>query len=279
MRVYITGNKGQLGVALTRQWSDSADVLGSDLPEVDITDQDIITQEIVSAEPDLVVHCAAMTNVDGCAEQPDLAYRVNVLGAQNVAIAANVAGASIVHISTNEVFSGNDERAYHEFDAPDPINPYGKTKAAAEWIVSHLSNRFYIVRTAWLYARGGRNFIHAIMRGADEGGPLRVVTDEVANPTYVEDLAEAIISLSGTGRYGVYHLVNEGATSRYQFARQILELTGNGDVPIERILRAQWSRASTPPEFAPLENNAAAALGIRLRHWQNALSEYLTTDD
>jgi dTDP-4-dehydrorhamnose reductase len=275
MRVYITGIKGQLGRALARQWAPSAEVSGCDLPEVSITDPAAITAAITTARPDIVVHCAAITDVDGCARDPDMAHWVNGMGTQNVAIACQETGAEMVYISTNEVFSGKGERAYREFDPPDPVNPYGRTKAVAEWYVSHLLTRFYIVRTVWLYAAGGRNFIHAIQNAADKHGALRVVTDEVGNPTYVEDLAAAIIQLAETGRYGIYHLVNTGACSRYIFAAKILELTGREQVPITPIIQAQWPRASTPPAFAPLENTCAAALGIHLRPWEEALTEYL----
>ncbi len=210
MRVYITGIKGQLGRTLARYW-DAAEVLGGDLPEVDITDAAVITAAIREVEPDLVIHCAALTDVDGCARDPELAYRVNGMGTQNVAIACQEVGADMVHISTNEVFSGRFEgeaRPYREFDVPGPINPYGYSKLAAEGYVRNLLNRFYIVRSAWIYAPGGRNFIHAIQHAADKHGELRVVSDEVGNPTRVEDLAEAIGKLVGTGRYVGYHLGN-----------------------------------------------------------------------
>lgn len=275
MRIYITGIKGQLGQALARQWAPWAEVSGGDLPKVSITDPVVITTAITAAQPELVVHCAAMTDVDYCARDPVLAHRVNGMGTQNVAIACQEIGAAMIHISTNEVFSGKDARAYRELDRPDPTNPYGCSKTAAEWYVRHLLTRFYIVRTAWLYAATGRNFVHSIQNAADKHGALRVVTDEVGNPTYVEDLAAAIIRLAETGRYGVYHLVNKGACSRYSFAAKILELTGRGNVPITPIIQAQWPRASTPPEYAPLENSCAAALGIRLRPWDEALAEYL----
>ena len=278
MRVYITGINGQLGRSLARLWSPQAEISGGDLPEVDITVPENITEAITAARPDLVVHCAALTDVDGCATNPELAMRVNGLGTQNVALACQQANAALLHVSTNEVFSGRFDgptRAYDEFDPLNPINPYGRSKAAAEWYVRNLLNRFYIVRTSWLYAAGGRNFIHTIQAAADKHGALRVVTDEVASPTYVEDLAEASIQLAATGRYGIYHLTNAGACSRYHFAAKILELTGRGEAPIEPIMQAQWPRASTPPAFAPLANNCAAALGIRLRPWEEALAAYL----
>jgi len=279
MRIYITGIKGQLGRTLARQWGASAEVSGGDLPQVDITDPSNITAAIMDARPEVVVHCAAMTDVDNCARNPELAYRVNGMGTQNVALACQRAGATLLYISTNEVFSGRwgnaPARAYREFDRPDPVNPYGRSKSAAEWFVRHLLTQFYIVRTAWLYAPGGRNFIHAIQDAADRQGALCVVTDEVGNPTYVEDLALALIQLAATGRYGVYHLVNQGACSRLSFAATILELSGRGEAPITPITSAQWPRPSTPPAFAPLENICAAALGVRLRPWQEALADYI----
>lgn len=279
MRIFITGIEGQLGRTLARHWSPTAQVGGCDLPQVSITDPLAISAAIEAARPDVVVHCAAMTDVDGCARDPDLAFRVNGMGTQNVAIACQQTGAAMVHISTNEVFSGEDGRAYREFDRPHPINPYGRSKADAEWYVRHLLTRFFLVRIAWLFAPGGRNFVHAIQGAADKHGVLRVVTDEVANPTYVEDLAPAIIRLVESRRYGIYHLVNEGACSRYDFASKILELSGRGDVPITRILRSQWPRDSIPPAFAPMENNCAAAIGIRLRPWEEALAEYLQVEN
>ncbi len=274
MRVFITGSKGQLGRALLTALHDHQ-LTGVDLPECDITDRVQIEAAIVQAAPDLVIHCAAMTDVDGCARDPAAAYRVNGLGTQNVALACQRAGAALLYVSTNEVFDGSADRPYTEFDAPHPINPYARSKLAGEWYTRHLLTRFYIVRTAWLYAPGGRNFPHRIVQLADERGHLRVVTDEVGSPTYVADLAQAIAQLIGTGQYGVYHLVNEGACSRFDMAGEILRLTGRAAVPLEPTTLSEFQRDSTPPPYAPLANVAGAALGIRLRPWQAALAEFL----
>ena len=146
---------------------------------------------------------------------------------------------------------------------------------AGEWFVSHLLSRFYIVRTAWLSAAGGRNFVHRIIQLADERGSLRVVTDEVANPSFVEDLVPALLQLIATEHYGIYHLTNAGYCTRHEFARAILEMSGRGGVPVEPITLADYPRASQPPPFSPLANNAAAALGITLRPWQEALADFL----
>ena len=274
MKIFITGAAGQLGTALQASLSQHRLAL-VDLPEVDITDYHAIAHEIAAFVPDIVIHCAAYTDVDGCARDPELAYRVNGLGTQNVALACLESGAQMVHISTNEVFPGRRPEGYEEWMPVEPINPYAVSKVAAEFYVRGIVARHYIVRTAWLYAPGGRNFVHAILRAAEQHNRLRVVADEIGNPTYVEDLVQAIGALIQTGQFGTYHLVNEGACSRLQFAQEALRLSGLGDVPITPILAEDYKRDSSPPLAAALKNIAAAAIGIRLRPWQDALADYL----
>lgn len=273
MRILITGALGQLGRALQASLAGHELAL-VDLPEVDITERSAIMAAVSQARPELVIHCAAYTNVDGCARDPALAYKVNGLGTQNVALACQAVGAAMVHISTNEVFAGDRPEGYEEWMALNPINPYGRSKAAAESHVKNLLGRFYIVRTAWLYAAGGRNFIHAILDRARQNGQVRVVVDEVGNPTYANDLAAAIAQLIETEQYGIYHFVNSGACSRWEFANEILRLAGI-EATNTPILSREFRRASTPPPYGALHNIAGAAIGIRLRPWQAALAEYV----
>lgn len=275
MKILLTGHKGQLGRALLPLLAEH-EVLGIDLPEHDITDREGLLTLARDFDPDLILHPAAMTDVDGCARNPAEAYRVNGLGTQNVALAAAEMDAELLTVSTNEVFDGAATAPYHEWAARNPINAYGRSKLAAEWYTQNLLTRFYIVRTAWLYAPGGRNFPHRIIQLADERGALKVVADEVGNPTYVADLARAIVALIETHAYGIYHGVNAGAASRYEFAKEVLRLSGRERVPVEPITLAEFQRASTPPPYAPLENHAGAALGIVFRPWQEALAEFLT---
>jgi dTDP-4-dehydrorhamnose reductase len=274
MRIFITGCKGQLGRALGDVLRDHT-LAGCDLPHTDITDRQAITSAITSFAPDVVIHAAAWTDVDGCARNPAKAYQVNGLGTQNVALACAASGATLAAISTNEVFDGTADEPYREWDPPHPINPYARSKAAGEWFTRHLLNRFYVVRTAWLYAPDGGNFPHRIIELADELGSLQVVTDEVGNPTYAPDLAAALAQLIQTEAYGVYHLTNAGYASRYDFAREILRISGREEVSVEPITLDDFERDSTPPRFAPLANTAAAALGIELRPWQEALEAFL----
>lgn len=274
MKILITGNKGQLGTALQGALA-GHEVTGFDLPEVDITEKEGVFTAVSAAKPDLIIHCAAYTNVDGCAKDPALAYKANGLGTQNVALAALEFGAEMLHVSTNEVFAGDRRDGYEEWMPLNPVNAYGRSKAAAEFCVRTLLQRAYVVRTAWLYAPGGRNFIHAILNRARETGQLRVVIDEVGNPTYVQDLAQAIAQLVETHQYGTYHFVNNGAASRWEFANEILRQAGLVDVTNTPIFVADFKRASTPPPYAALHNVAGQAIGIALRPWQEALADYM----
>jgi dTDP-4-dehydrorhamnose reductase len=277
MRIVVTGHKGQLGTALQKVLA-GEELLRLDLPEHDITDPDSTIGIIVDYQPDAVIHGAAMTNVDGCEQEPEMAFRVNVLGTQNIALACGQCGAAMVHVSTNDIFDGKLGRPYYEWDTPSPQSVYARSKAAAEFYVRTLLKRFYIVRTAWLYARGGNNFVTKIIAAADKLGALRVVTDEVSAPTYAPDLAEAIARLIHTDYYGIFHFANSGTCSRYDWACKILELSGRGHVPVEPITADQWSRAAPPPLYAPILNFTGAALGIKLRPWEEAVQEYFAGD-
>ncbi len=279
MRIFVTGCKGQLGQMLYAALAEHT-LSGCDLPELDITDRQAISTAIADFCPDVVIHPAAWTDVDGCARDPDKAYRINALGTQNIALACAACDAAMVYVSTNEVFDGTATEPYREWDATHPINGYARSKVAGEWFVRHLLNRFYIARTAWLYAPGGRNFSnpHRIIELADKHGMLKVVTDEVANPTYALDLAAAIAALIQTEAYGAYHLVNADHCSRHEYVCEVLRIGGRAHIPVEPIRLDDFERASTPPRFAPLANTAAAALGITLRPWREAVTEFLSTD-
>lgn len=273
MRFLITGAAGRLGHSLLERLKGN-DLIGADVAEFDIADFAATRAFIAAAQPDVVIHGAAWTDVDGCAREPEKALRINGLGSQNVALAAASVSAAVVYVSSNEVFSGESSRPYHEYDTPAPVNSYGYSKWVGEQVVTQATRRHYVVRTSWLFAHGGRNFIHVILHAAREGRPLHVVRDEIACPTYCEDLADGIARLIETERYGTYHLVNEGFCSRYDFARYILD-RGGLDTPVEPITLDQWKRDSIPPRFSPLRNLAGATVGITLRGWQQAVNAFL----
>ena len=183
----------------------------------------------------------------------------------------------MLYVSTNEVFDGQKGEAYLESDEPKPINAYGHSKLAGERYAQSILQRFYIVRTAWLYAAGGNNFPSKVLQAAANEGELRFVTDEIASPTWARDLAQAIVGLIGRPTYGIYHLTNSGCCSRYQWAQRVLELAGRGDVPLRPVVQADYGARYRKPPYSELANGAAAALGIVLRPWQEALQEYFLT--
>lgn len=284
-RVALIGFRGQLGRALLAALaaSDPPDtpraVLALDYPEIDMTRPDFVEQ-ICDFQPDVVVNAAAWTDVDGAEEKPDACYAVNVVGVGHLAAACQRSGAALLHISTNEVFPGQPGRFYREWDATGARSGvYARSKEAAEKLVTAmLAGRFTIVRTAWLYNRGGNNFIAKILAAADRLGALRVVADEFGSPTYAPDLAAGLVQLIDGRHYGVFHLVNSGYCSRYQLAVEILRQTGRASVPVTPISSAEWSRRTSPPAHAIILNTAAAAQGIVLRPWQDALTAYVEAE-
>ena len=275
MRIAITGASGQLGKALQAQFSPDHTIIALGHDDFELGHPECVAR-LVATSADLVIHPAAYTNVDGCARDPELAYRVNGLGTQYVALACRELSAPLVYISTNEVFDGAGLAPYFEYDPAAPINAYGRSKLAGEQAVRELLDRFYIVRVAWLFG-GERNFVRTILRLASERDTLALVADEVGSPTYAPDVAAAIAHLIAMPFYGTYHLVNEGSCSRYEFASEILRQAGRDRVALHPIRLADYKRDSVVPPYTPLRNLAAAALGIRLRPWQEALAVYLRT--
>jgi len=276
-KLLIIGAKGKLGNRIMTMSADNGaySVVGVDVDEVDIADFSAIQAYIRHIAPNIIINCAAWTDVDGCAKDPQRAMQINGFGAGNIAIASAEIGAPMVQISTNEVFDGTSPQPYNEYDPTRPINPYAYSKWVGEQMVMRHNPHHYVVRTAWLFAHGGKNFIHSIINAVKADKPLRVVTDEVANPTYNDDLAEAVIKLVATGRYGIYHLVNSGNASRYAFARYVLDKAGYTTTPITPIISKEWARPSTPPTYASLNNNNGAFLEITLRHWHDAVDDFL----
>jgi dTDP-4-dehydrorhamnose reductase len=275
MRVLVTGAGGNVGRGLvSRLAAEGHAVTGRTHADLDITDYAAVVAQVRQIAPEVVIHAAAMTAVDRCAEQPDLALTVNALGAHSVALACSEIGAAMCYISTNEVFNAERSTPALEYDPVNPANPYGYSKWVGEQVVREVLPRHYVVRTSWVFAHGGNNFVQKIVAAAAGGRPLSVVVDEVGNPTYADDLVEALVRLVATGRYGVYHFCNTGACSRYEFARYVLDCFGYAQTPITRILKAQWPRPSRPPTYSAMRNFTGASLGITLRDWREAVAAF-----
>jgi dTDP-4-dehydrorhamnose reductase len=273
MRIAITGAGGQLGQALQAALGAEHELIPLGHADVELGHPNCV-ERLVATGAELVVHPAAYTDVDGCARDPERAYQVNGLGTQYVALACRRLGAALVYVSTNEVFDGAAGAPYFEYDRAAPINAYARSKWAGEQAVRELLDRFYIVRVAWLFG-GSRNFVRTVLRLSAERDSIAMVADEVGSPTYAPDAAAAIAQLIRLPFYGTYHLVNEGACSRFEFAAEALRLAGRERAALRPIRLADFKRDSVVPPYTPLRNVAAAALGIRLRPWQEALADYL----
>jgi dTDP-4-dehydrorhamnose reductase len=304
MRVAVTGAGGRLGSCLTlllRNRPFVGEVLAWDLPEHDLDDPASAERLVSRHRPDLVIHAAAWTDVDGCARDPGLALRRNGIATGEMAEACANAGAVMVMISTNEVFDGRraDGLPYSPTDPTNPGNPYGSAKLAGEiaaraafgasdpaFAAAAMSGpggaqRLAIVRTAWLFGLPGADFPQKILAAAEKskasGRTLGLVSDEIGCPTYALDLAAAIIDLveasgrPGGGLGGIHHVVNGGHASRAEWAREVLRVAGN-DVPTEDVPLSAWPRPSTPPSWGVLEPTPLP--GGPLRSWQTALLEY-----
>jgi dTDP-4-dehydrorhamnose reductase len=291
MRVAVTGARGRLGRAVMAALEDApftgpAGPIAWSRPDFDLDSfsPDAATALIRRDRPEVIIHSAAWTDVDGCAREPERADRLNAQAVAVLAEAAVRAGVDLVLVSTNEVFDGGrtDGRGYAPHDAPNPINAYGASKARGEAAAMSAyaggGGQLAIVRTSWLFGPPGNDFPQKILAAADRardaGEPLRVVGDEIGSPTFTDDLAEAIVGLLWAGEFGgIHHLVNAGFTSRAGWARELLRQVGRDD-PIKEVPASTWARASTPPLWAVLEPTRLPD-GEPMPTWQTAVAHYL----
>lgn len=279
MKVLITGAQGMLGQALQKQLTLKHEVIAFSREKLDITNYQEVKECIKAYSPDVVINSAAFTNVDECELVPDKAFLVNANGPRNLAIVCQEANASLVQISTDYVFDGKGKQPYGEFDQTGPVSVYGKSKLAGEELVKALTNKFYIVRTAWLFGEGGNNFVKTMLRLATERDSLTVVDDQVGTPTYTQDLAKAIGMLIETDYFGVYHVTNSNPCSWYDFAREIFKQAGANTI-VQAMKSTELNRPAPRPSFSVLDNRFWRLAGFsELRNHQDALSDYLNAHD
>lgn len=273
MRIALTGSDGMLGSDITEVFTD-IELITFTLRDFDITDLDTSTKKIKETKPDCLIHAAAYTDVDGCELNPDKAYLVNGIGTRNVVIACEEVHCPVVYISTDYIFDGKKKEPYNEWDIPNPLNKYGFSKLIGENFVTSLTNRFYIVRTSWLYGKNGKNFVDTILRLMSERKEVEVVDDQKGSPTYTYDLAVTLRELIGKG-FGIYHISNTSQCSWYEFALEIAKLKGM-NTNIKPITSEKFKRPAQRSSFSVLENTMLRLEGIKeLRHWKEALKEYL----
>ena len=245
------------------------------LKDFDITDLDASVSAIRKIKPDYVVHTAAYTNVDGSEQSPDKAYLFNGIGTRNITMACEETGCPIIYISSDYVFDGTKNEPYNEWDMPNPINHYGMSKLLGERYVTSLTNRFYIVRTSWLYGKKGKNFVDTISRLLRERDEIDVVTDQAGSPTYTLDLAKKLKELLTKG-YGTYHITNSSYCSWYEFAVEIARLQSS-NAEIRQTTSDIFKLPARRPSFSVLNNTMLRLEGIKeARPWKAALKDYLS---
>lgn len=275
-RVLVTGAAGMLGTELVPLFRREFDVTPADVAEFDLRDAAATDAFVAEAKPAVVINCAAYTDVDGAESDPEAAFDVNAGGAENIAAAAERVGARVVQVSTDYVFDGTGDTPYAETDEPRPLGVYGRSKLAGERKVAEACSDALIVRTAWLYGHAGPNFIEKMLSLASSGRVLRVVDDQVGAPTNVRDLAGAILELIAVEATGVVNATNRGWCTWFEFAREILDLAGHEDVPIEPVTSEEFPRPAPRPGYSVLSLARLVSLtGKEPRSWQDALAEYL----
>lgn len=275
MRIFITGGDGQLGKCL-KSLSSKTDVFYfASRYDLDVTNSAQVVTAISNFMPDIVLHLAAKTRGDDCARDPKLARVINVRGTRNIIKACQKINSDLLFISTNEVFDGKKNTPYTERDSANPSSIVGKQKYEAEQDIRNSMKNYYIVRTMWLYSEYGSNFLQAIFKKAKKNIRLRVVDDEIGSPTSTMDLAEAILKLIRTNKYGTYHLANEGEASRYEFAKVALTAAGIDNIKIIPVKLDEYKRLSPPPKYSPLVSSKTEKLGITLRHWKVPLIKFV----
>ncbi|MDQ0162551.1 dTDP-4-dehydrorhamnose reductase [Aeribacillus alveayuensis] len=276
MKVVVTGAKGQLGTNLVHLLADRGyEGYGYGREELDITKFDQVKQVITKARPDVVIHAAAYTKVDLAESDPDQAFLINAYGTRNVAVASEAVGSKLVYISTDYVFDGMANEPYKEFAPTNPLSVYGKSKLAGEQFVRDLHSRFFIVRTSWVYGKHGNNFVKTMLKLAEERDELMVVHDQVGCPTYTVDLANCILELIQTEKYGVYHVSNSGHCSWYEFAKAIFEEAGI-KVKVNPCKKKDFPRPAPRPSYSVFEHMALRLNGFtKMRYWREALSEFI----
>lgn len=304
MRILVTGARGQLGKAVIREllgknqdfefklmltvsndasWNslynwmkdEGLSDARAEITALDIRDYYLVKAALSSFMPDVVINCVAYTAVDDCEDREEEARLVNETGVKNLALAAKEIGAVLVHISTDYVFDGNGTSPYTEDEEVNPVNAYGRTKALGERAVFENMEKYFIIRTAWLYGEG-KNFVKTMISLSEKNKTLRVVSDQIGSPTSANELARFIVYLIQTDKYGIWHGVCDGSTSWYEFTKEIMKLTGKEEVEVLPIKSEEYRTKAKRPYFSVLSNKKMHnETDFKIKSWEEALKEYL----
>jgi len=276
MKILIIGSEGMLGHDLADVLSTENEISTTKTSDtLDITEIDKTIETIKDNNPDVVVHAAAFTDVDGSESNPDLAYKVNALGTRNVAVGCREANSALVYISTDYVFDGTKGSSYYEHDQTNPLGVYGKTKHLGEVYLRDILNKFYIVRTSWLFGFHGPNFVTTMLNLTETTETISVVNDQIGSPTYTVDLAKAIAELIKKPVYGIYHITNSEHCSWHDYAVEIFDIAGI-EIEVRPVSTAEFPRPAPRPKYSVLENYNWKMEGFsEIRSYKEALREYM----
>lgn len=286
-KILVTGCNGQLGRAIRQEYErEDVEFINTDVAEgegiyaLDITNINAVLELVRKTRPQVIINCAAHTNVDACEKQWDAAYRINAIGPRNLSIAANEVDAKLVHVSTDYVFEGNGTRPYIEFDTPNPVSAYGKTKLEGEKFVREFANKYFIFRTAWLYG-DGKNFAKTMLSLSEKHDEVSVVCDQKGSPTSAAELARAIRYFEPTENYGLYHATCEGDTNWAEFAEAVFKRAGK-NTKVNHVTSEEYARmnpaSAKRPAYSILDNYMMRLTSdYRMAEWQDALDEYMET--
>jgi dTDP-4-dehydrorhamnose reductase len=275
MKVLVTGANGQLGRDLVDIIGSAHEVFGFGSKELDICDLEQCRQLCNQIKPNVIIHAAAYTAVDLAESEVDKAFAVNAFGSRNVAIAAEEIGAKLCYISTDYVFDGTSVKPYKEYDNTNPQSVYGKSKLAGEQLVQSLSNRYFIVRTSWVYGQHGNNFVKTMLKLGREKPNLKVVDDQIGSPTYTVDLSRFILELISSEKYGIYHASNTGSCSWFEFAQAIFVQSGY-NILVEPCTTEEFPRPAPRPKHSVMDHLTIRANNFTdLRPWHEALTEFI----
>ena len=275
-KVLITGANGQLGKELVELFTEKGfEVYGFGRDKMDITNQAQVQEVISTLKPNIVLHSAAHTQVDLAESEPEQAFSINAYGTRNVAVAAEAVGAKLVYVSTDYVFDGTTDKPYNEFSPTSPLGVYGKSKLAGEQFVRDLHSKFFIVRTSWVYGKYGANFVKTMLKLGEERKELSVVADQIGCPTYTLDLANAILELVDSEKYGIYHISNSGSCSWYELAKEIFK-EAKMEIKVIPCTTADFPRPAARPAYSVLEHMSIELNQFSsIRSWRKGLSAFI----
>ena len=284
-KILLTGCNGQLGRAIQKEYGDTVEFLRTDfidaegITRLDISDIDQVMNFARAEKPDAIINCAAFTNVDGCETNEYAAFKANAIGPRNLAIASRETGAKLIHVSTDYVFEGNGTRPYVETDTPNPVSAYGRTKLAGEQFVRDFADRYFILRTAWLYG-DGKNFVKTMLGAAQSRDEVSVVCDQKGSPTSAVELAKMIHFLEPTENYGIFHATCEGDTNWAEFTEEIYRKAGLS-TKVNHLTSEEYAAmnpaAANRPKYSILENRMLKLTTDKfmMADWHDALDYYL----